>query len=354
MATVSAFAQETVKHKVVQGESIYSIAKKHGISEEAIYKLNPKVKGKTLQLKTVLLISTNKKTETNKESVLAQTHIVEKGDTFYKISKKYNISIEVIENLNEHSSSNDLKIGSVLQLVATNKKTEDLVVEESVSGANKDVDDEEEEDVADDLIHVVKAKESLYKIAKQHKTTVAVLKDLNPDLGSNLPTGFHLVIKKHSQVDEEVAEVNSEDEENEIAEIIPLNENAVAKANFLIEKASSYIGTRYRSGGTSTAGFDCSGLMCSTFKEIELTLPRTSGSQANFGVKVKRKQANKGDLIFFATNRKRTISHVGMITEVSESEIKFIHSSTSSGVIISSLNEPYYAKRFKQINRVLD
>ena len=47
------------------------------------------------------------------------------------------------------------------------------------------------------------------------------------------------------------------------------------------------------------------------------------------------------------------ISHVGLITEVSDNDIKFIHSSTNSGVIVSSVNETYYARRFVQINRVL-
>ena len=56
LATTSVFAQNTVKHKVVQGESIYSIAKKYEVKENAIYELNPNVKGKPLQLKTVLII----------------------------------------------------------------------------------------------------------------------------------------------------------------------------------------------------------------------------------------------------------------------------------------------------------
>lgn len=85
-----------------------------------------------------------------------------------------------------------------------------------------------------------------------------------------------------------------------------------------------------------------------------MTLPRSSSDMAaNSGVKIDRSQAQKGDLIFFAT-RGRWVGHVGMITEISEDEIKFIHSSTSSGVIISSTKEPYYAKRFVQINRVLN
>mgnify|MGYP003616280647 FL=1 len=67
----------------------------------------------------------------------------------------------------------------------------------------------------------------------------------------------------------------------------------------------------------------------------------------------KKDQAQKGDLIFFKTNKSREINHVGIVIEVSNEEIKFIHSSTSRGVIISSTKEPYYKKTFVQINRVL-
>ncbi|WHT40455.1 NlpC/P60 family protein [Myroides sp. mNGS23_01] len=58
-------------------------------------------------------------------------------------------------------------------------------------------------------------------------------------------------------------------------------------------------------------------------------------------------------MIFFRTGRGSRISHVGIITEVIDDEIKFIHSSTTKGVIVSSTKEDYYKRRFVQINRVL-
>ena len=71
-------------------------------------------------------------------------------------------------------------------------------------------------------------------------------------------------------------------------------------------------------------------------------------------VKIDKSQAQKGDLIFFDTLNRGNVSHVGMVTEVLEDEIKFIHSSTSSGVMISSTKEDYFAQRLVQINRVLE
>jgi cell wall-associated NlpC family hydrolase len=84
-----------------------------------------------------------------------------------------------------------------------------------------------------------------------------------------------------------------------------------------------------------------------------MSLPRTSGEQSNVGITIDKSQAQKGDLIFFTTNGRGNINHVGMITEILDDEIKFIHSSIQAGVIISSTKEAYYAKRFVKVNRVL-
>ena len=121
----------------------------------------------------------------------------------------------------------------------------------------------------------------------------------------------------------------------------------------MINNAMEFIGVRYRGGGKTTAGMDCSGMVTAVFDIFDLKLPRSSHEMATVGEKIDEKEVKKGDLIFFNTNR-RGISHVGIVTEVTDDhEIKFIHSSTSQGVVISSMNEPYYKKTFVQINRVL-
>ena len=70
-------------------------------------------------------------------------------------------------------------------------------------------------------------------------------------------------------------------------------------------------------------------------------------------MKVDVENAQKGDLIFFKTNGRSQINHVGMVVEVCDGEIKFIHASVGGGVIISSIKEKYYSQRLTQINRVL-
>lgn len=124
--------------------------------------------------------------------------------------------------------------------------------------------------------------------------------------------------------------------------------------NNLIEIATDNIGTRYKAAGTTKAGFDCSGLVYSTFEKENIKLPRSSYEQSKIGKIIKFDDAKKGDLIFFKTNNSKQINHVGLITEVNRQEIKFVHSSTSKGVIISSTKETYYKNSFAQINRIVE
>ena len=130
-------------------------------------------------------------------------------------------------------------------------------------------------------------------------------------------------------------------------------ENKTLVSN-LIETATDNIGIRYKAAGTNKNGFDCSGLVYSTFASENITLPRSSYDQAKIGKIIKLNDAKKGDLIFFKTNKSKQINHVGLIVEINKEEIKFVHSSTSKGVIISSTKEAYYKNSLVQINRIIE
>ncbi|HEY0091898.1 MAG TPA: C40 family peptidase [Flavobacterium sp.] len=121
----------------------------------------------------------------------------------------------------------------------------------------------------------------------------------------------------------------------------------------MINNAMQFIGVNYRGGGSSKAGMDCSGMVTAVFNIFGLKLPRSSNEMAKVGERLDQKDIKKGDLVFFRTNGRDTINHVGMVVETDGDEIKFIHSSTQKGVIISSTKEPYYKKTFAQANRVI-
>ena len=122
----------------------------------------------------------------------------------------------------------------------------------------------------------------------------------------------------------------------------------------MIETARSYTGTPYKWGGTTRSGMDCSGLLLNSFKAIDYDIPRTSAAQSKTGKKVSKNDIKEGDLLFFATgDKKRKITHVGLVTEVHGKDVKFIHASSSLGVVESDLSMDYYQKRFRQARRIL-
>ena len=133
------------------------------------------------------------------------------------------------------------------------------------------------------------------------------------------------------------------------------NKNSNRLADEIIHSAKKNIGAPYKYAGTTKAGFDCSGLVFSTFNQFDIKLPRSSYEQAKVGIDLGKNisKAQKGDLIFFKTNNRSQINHVGIVIENKDNELQFIHSSTSKGVIISSTKEAYYEKTFAQVNRIL-
>lgn len=124
--------------------------------------------------------------------------------------------------------------------------------------------------------------------------------------------------------------------------------------NDILKDAEKYLGTPYKFGGNSSSGFDCSGFTVKVFEENDFSLPRRSSDQAEAGKNIDIKDVKPGDLLFFATAGGSRVSHVGIVHDIGpDGEIKFIHASTSKGVIISSLNEKYWNKAYLHAQRVL-
>ncbi|OEY72747.1 C40 family peptidase [Salegentibacter salarius] len=134
------------------------------------------------------------------------------------------------------------------------------------------------------------------------------------------------------------------------SEIEPANE----KVYNIISNAKSFEGTRYKYGGTTKRGMDCSGLIYTAFLEEDIAIPRTSRAMSLEGERLYIKEVNPGDLLFFETNKNRkVINHVGLVVEIERDDIYFIHASTSRGVIVSSLSEPYWNGNFVMARRIL-
>lgn len=116
-------------------------------------------------------------------------------------------------------------------------------------------------------------------------------------------------------------------------------------------EASKWIGTPYRYGGNSRRGTDCSGFTSAIYKNVyKQKLERSAEKQRTKNCKsIFKRNLKEGDLVFFHGGSKRKgATHVGIYLK----ENKFIHASTSSGVIVSSLKEYYYEKHWLGAGRV--
>jgi len=125
--------------------------------------------------------------------------------------------------------------------------------------------------------------------------------------------------------------------------------NNINISKALLTQYREWSGTKYKYGGQTKAGIDCSYLVQNTFvSKLNIKMPRTTYHQAKLGVEIQKYQLDTGDLVFFITSKKGG-RHVGIYLDHGD----FMHVSTSRGVMISNLNNPYWKSHYWKSKRVL-
>jgi len=282
----------------------------------------------------------------------AKTHKVKKNETIASLAKKYHVPVNDLKEANNRLNSS-IKPGDVLVIPPRGSKS-------TVTGSSSDPT----------ATYKVRKNDTLTRISKKTGVSVAELKRLNGLAKGKLKPGQILALydsdadtkpgkRVAAKPSLRYADLLSEKEyEQSLSELLDQDSVSVQaqidpdftsdNVKLLKTKAFGFLGTRYRFGGTSRNGLDCSAFVQQVFNEMEVSLPRTAREQFERGEIVTRGDMQKGDLVFFRTYASFP-SHVGIYL----GDNKMIHaSSRDRRVVISSVDTPYYRARFIGAKRI--
>lgn len=299
LATVTSNAStHTVKYTVKKGETLSGIARKHHTSITKVRQANGLKKGDVLKFGKVLKVPSNTYTAKSKTPPASTKYVIKRGDTLSAIARKHHTTIAKVQKANGLKKGETIKIGQVLK-VPQNKR----------------------------VIRYTKKKKKV-----SDKKLVASLTHLDT---VSLETNKVEKRKTFSFTDIFVSKKDEHDD----------------KCQRITSLAKTKLGRKYVWGASGNKNtYDCSSFTKYVYKNIGITIPRTSIRQSKFGKYVKRSELQEGDLIFFDTSKKRKgyVNHVGIYL----GDNKFIHaSSAKKKVVITSLHKNFYSNRYKGARR---
>lgn len=289
-----------IQYKVKNGDSLSSISKKFNVSVNEIKTANNLRKSsiKPNQVLKIAQKSSSKSIAVKKSN--SSYYMAKKGDTLSKIAQKNHIPLKKLMALNNNSK--------------TIRAGQKIVLAKSTTPSQKQISSSENQD------------EDVSENVSENKDEDEDTDEEESDSGEDLFTNVYRFISG----EEFLGKWKSPDEMQR-----------------LIQKANGFLGVRYRLGGTSKRGIDCSALVQKVYRNFNVNLPRVARDQSEVGVEVDLDELAEGDLVFFNTNR--SFGHVGIYI----GNNKFIHaSSRSRRVRIDSLGHPFYQERFQRAVRI--
>ena len=153
------------------------------------------------------------------------------------------------------------------------------------------------------------------------------------------PTGHPLLLQQNISADCDIEPVSG-------ADARPIEDDLVESD--IVMEAQKHIGTRYKFGGTTPAGFDCSGFVRWVYQQFDIALPRTAREQTTIGKEISPEELKIGDIVVFRTGR--TGYHSGIYI----GNDHFIHSpSSGKSIRETSLKAGYFANRLITARRLI-
>lgn len=357
LPTTMMFANSTklIDYTVKKGDTLFSIARQHHTSIDALAALNQLSAEKILKPQMHLKVEPNTYfplSRYNKNTQKVFTYTIQSGDILSSVAERYHTSVKDICQRNNMKQERVLHVGDTLAIApnlslpfvattATPKK------KQHVAHKTK----------RHKTIHYTVAKgDTLSTIAQRHQMPLETLLALNHlNKKSLLKVGQKLKAypsKKHYASKKRVSHKRKYVAKKKQKTTQSYYVSTKGKKGFkLISLAKQKLGKRYVWGATGSNTFDCSGLTSYVCRKNGIHIPRRAIAQSRVGKRIAMKDLKVGDLVFFDTSKHRRgyVNHVGIYI----GNGKFIHaSSAKKRVVITSLNKPFYRQRFKWARRV--
>lgn len=335
---------------VRKGDTDAKIAKRIGTTVAKLRAANPNVKWTRLQIGQTLRGPGS--TVASAKPVAGGAYTVRQGDNDWLIARKFGISLAQLRSLNQGRKLDRIQPGQVLRvpgkasaapvMAASLKSRWAFATGDGVNLRTQPRTDAAKvgELIKGSRVAIVDREGDWYRVRTENNKRGWVRGDLLKEAPRN-PVAV-LAAKKPATMP--VAKPSRLTRGSK-----PSTPVEISGRPALLDHAYAMRGTRYVWGGTSRSGVDCSGFTTNVFRSQGISLPRTSRDQSRIGVAVEKSELRPGDLVFFRTNRKSYINHVGIYS----GDGKFIHSSSGQGgVRVDRIDSGYYSRQFVSARRV--
>ncbi|WP_409295807.1 LysM peptidoglycan-binding domain-containing protein [Peribacillus sp. SCS-26] len=320
-------------YKVKSGDTLSKIAQNNGVTVAQLKQMN-KLKNDAIFLGQTLQVPDKKPAAkpAPKPAAPKQTvYTVVKGDSLDKIARKYKTTVSSLKKWN--SLKNDtIKLGQKLKVTAPKPAPKP-----AVKPAPKPV----QPPTAPAVNYIVQPGDSLWLISSKYGVTTADLIQANKLKTESIKAGQKLVIPNPKKTPAVPAPAPAK------APAKPTETQAV-KIQQAIEEGHKYLGVPYLYGGSTPAGFDCSGFAYYIFSRTGFDIKRTSSANY-FGQGQTVTQPQAGDFIFFSPSPgSPSITHMGIYI----GDGRFIHADSTKGITVTSTEVSYFKTRFLGYKRL--